>query len=131
MRRIYTAGNLPKHLSLLAKSLGGILSKTDHTEFYEMTNIDEFEKAAAGELKDDIKFEIVPPTVDMSTGRGFLVGFQVEEPKKIVTLQSYVTMKVYFIECSSSDVIAWTDKIRSHRQQQEEDMRQRRSKKGR
>jgi len=125
MNKILNVGNLPKHLQIFLKEIGGQLSEITTTEIFEMSSIDEFEKGAAGLLDKDISYEIVPPMVDTSTDRGFLVGFEISEPKCIVTLQSYSKLSIYFIECTSEQVKSWTKKIIQHRKQQEEEMRTR------
>lgn len=120
MKKIDNIGNLPRHMVAFAKSLGGTFSEVPSTEFYEMSSIDEFEKNAT-----EVGYEIVP-TVDTSTGRGFLVGFDITEPKRIVTLHSYCQMKIYFVSCTDTDIKSWTRKILSHRDDQQRDMRSRR-----
>lgn len=121
MKKVDNVGNLPSHLQLFARSMGGILSATDTTEFYEMESIKEFESSAA-----DIGYEVYP-SVDMKTGRGFLVGFSASEPIKIITLSSYVVLKIYFIEGTSDEIKQWTIKITEHRKMQEQEMRIRQS----
>lgn len=120
MRRVTGKGNLPRHLQVLATELGGRLSSQVATEFYEMKTVAEFEKNAV-----EVGYEIVP-TIDGSTGRGFLVGFGVSEPKKVATLLEYAQMKIYFVECSPGEIEEWTRKIQAHRRAQEADMRRRR-----
>lgn len=120
MRRIIHKGNLPKHLQVLAKELGGRLSSQTETRFYEASSISEFEKGAV-----DIGYEIIP-TVDTETGRGFLVGFDVSTPQRIATLLNYASLQIYYIECSPQEVEEWTKKIKSHREDQQDDMRMRR-----
>jgi len=121
MKRITNIGNLPNHLQLFAKQLGGVLSECD-TEFYEINYINEFEKKAV-----EIGYEIVP-AVDTSTGRGFLTGFSAEEPKDIITLVSYVKLKIYFVECTRQEIEEWTLKIREHRDMQQDNSIERRIK---
>lgn len=122
MKEILNRGNLPRHMAAFAQSLGGTFSDVPSTEFYEMSSIDEFEKKAS-----EVGYEVVP-TADTETDRGFLVGFQVTEPKKIVTLHSYAQLKIYFVECSAKEIETWTKKIISHRLAQQADMRDRRGK---
>lgn len=122
--KIENKGNLPKHLQVFAKALEGQLSTGTDTEFYEYKSISEFEKDAHM-LNEG--FEIIP-TVDTSTGRGFLVGFAVSEPKRIVTLTSYVQLKIYFVEGTEQEIKTWTERIKSDRQAQQEDMYKRRNK---
>lgn len=119
-RKIENEGNLPKHLRIFAKQLGGRYSKS-YSEFFEMRSIAEFEKNAY-----EIGYEIVP-TIDTESGRGFLVGFSVSDPKRVSTFDSYVKLDIYFVACSSGEVEAWTKKIREHRRAQEEDMQRRRA----
>lgn len=122
MKRILNKGNLPKHLQVLATELGGKLAKSDRTEFYEAKTITEFEKDAA-----TTGYEIVP-TIDNSTGRGFLVGFAVSAPERVVTLLDYSALTIYYVECTDKEVEEWTKKIQQHRKDQEADMRRRREK---
>ena len=122
MKRILTIGNLPKHMQVMAKETGGRLSKVAQTQFFEANSISEFEKKAV-----EIGYEIVP-TIDGSTNRGFLVGFDVTEPKRVATLVDYSQLMMYFVECSEKEVIAWTDRIKNDRRLQEADMRKRREK---
>ena len=122
MRRITHKGNLPNHLKVLATQLGGRLKSVADTEFYEANSITEFENRA-----QELGYEIVP-TVDTSTGRGFLVGFDVKAPEKVATLLDYSSLQIYFRECSASEIEAWTKKIKEHRNDQQFDMRERREK---
>lgn len=126
MKKIEHKGNLPKHLRMFAKQLGGVYDSVAGTEFYECTNISEFESAAAGKLKENVSFEIAPPTVDTSTGRGFLVGFEVSDPQHVDTLHDYVQLKIYYVEASETDVTSWTERIQRDRSAFERDMRERR-----
>jgi hypothetical protein len=119
MRQIDNVGNLPAHLQAFARQLGGQLSKAASTEFYEMSSVSEFEKNAS-----EIGYEIVP-TVDTTTGRGFLVGFDVTEPQRIATLVDYSTLKIYYIECSDETIKEWIAKIKKHRDMQQAAMYER------
>jgi len=123
MKKIENVGNLPKPLQVFARALGGIMSSTELTEFNEMESIKEFELKAV-----DIGYEITPPAIDASTGRGFLVGFSAEKPKHIETLNSYAKLKIYFVEASEDAIKEWTKKISAHREMQQEDMRLRQGK---
>jgi len=120
MKKIETVGNLPNHMKAFAKQLEGQLSGGQATEFYEMSTIAEFEKNAT-----EIGYEIVP-TVDQETGRGFLVGFDVSEPQKIATLVDYSCLKIYFVECSDSELNEWVRKMKEHRDAQQAEMFRRR-----
>lgn len=113
MRRIENKGNLPAHLQAFARQLGGQLSSAADTEFYEMSSVSEFEKNAS-----EVGYEIVP-TIDNSTGRGFLVGFDVTEPQRIATLVDYSTLKIYYIECSDAVINEWIAKMKAHRDMQQ------------
>jgi len=130
MQKIENVGNLPNHLQIFARAAKGQFSGLGDTEFYEMANITEFEHAACGKLDPNVAFEIIP-TVDMETGRGFLVGFEAEEPKSIVTLTSYVKLKLYFIACTDEEIKKWTIRIEGDRLAQQQEMfnRQERRKK--
>lgn len=119
MKRIETEGNLPPHLRAFAKQLGGQLSNAS-TEFYEAESVSEFELKAT-----EIGYEIVP-TIDGSTGRGYLVGFDVTEPQRIATLVDYSTLKLYFKECSDTEIKQWIEKMKEHRDAQQADMFRRR-----
>lgn len=120
MNEITNRENLPNHLQVLAGQLGGQFSNLTSSKFYEMTTISEFERNAV-----DIGYEIVP-TIDQSTGRGFLVGFGVSEPEKVTTLVTYMALQIYFVECSDKEVDEWTKKIQEHRLDQQIDMIERR-----
>lgn len=120
MKRIENIGNLPNHMQAFAKQLEGQLSNAPSTEFYEMESVAEFESKAV-----DIGYEIVP-TIDASTGRGFLVGFDVTEPQRIATLVDYSTLKLYFKECSDSEIKQWIAKMKEHRDTQQAEMFRRR-----
>lgn len=124
MKKISNRGNLPPHLRSLLKQLGGTYSGME-TEIYEMTGIDEIEKAACGQLDENIKFELCP-AMDQSTNRAFLVGFDAETPKKIHTLNLYVKMKIYFVEITQEQFNTWMKKILKHRELQQDDMLERR-----
>lgn len=121
MKEITNVGNLPRHLQAFAKELGGAFAGVAGTEFYEMNSVDEYEKKAM-----EVGYECIP-TVDQSTGRGYLVGFEATEPKRIVTLQNYSQLKIYFVECTEQQVTEWTEKIQEHRELQQEDMFERRN----
>ncbi len=116
MNKIENVGNLPNHMQAFAKQLEGNLSSAPSTEFYEMSSVQEFESKAV-----EIGYEIVP-TVDTSTGRGFLVGFDVTEPKRIATLVDYSTLKIYFKECSDVEIKEWITKMKRHRDEQQAEM---------
>jgi hypothetical protein len=122
MNKIANRGNLPPHLALFAKVLGGNIPDSMSTEFYEMESIREFETKAV-----DVGYEIVP-AMDESTKRGYLVGFEAEEPQKIITLVEYAKLKIYFVECDEPTFNSWIKKIKSHREEQQIDMRNRRAK---
>jgi hypothetical protein len=116
MKRVYTSGNMPKHVALFAKALQGQLSGQKETEFWEASNIKEFEKNAV-----DIGYEIIP-TMDSTTERGFLVGFDVAESKLVgPNGQLYAQLKMYFVECNKSEFDAWVKKIKTHRDMQQDD----------
>lgn len=122
MKRIASIGNLPKHLQAFAKELGGKLAKHTGTEFFESYSITEFEKSAV-----TLGYEIVP-TIDSDTSRGFLVGFDVSEPSRISSGDYVATLKIYYVECTPSEVEQWTKKIKQHRLDQQADMMIRREK---
>lgn len=117
MKKIENKGNLPAHLRAFATELSSRLTGGQETEFYEMSSISEFEKKAPEE-----GYEIVRPTVDMETNRGFLVGFAVSTPKRIITLVDYSQLKIYFVECSPAAINKWTKRISEDRIDQEQDM---------
>jgi len=118
MKRINFRGNLPSHIGIFAKKLGGIFSKVKDTEFWEATSIDEFEKNAS-----EVGYEIIP-TIDASTDRAYLVGFDAEDSQVVsVDGDSYSQLKMYFIEITPAELKAWDKKIRAHRDAQMEDMR--------
>jgi hypothetical protein len=87
-----------------------------------MSTIKEFEDKAV-----EIGYEIIP-TLDKSTNRAYLVGFDVTDPKTIITLHSYAKITMYFIEITSAELRQWDAKIRSDRLDQQEDMRNRQEK---
>jgi len=122
--KINNKGNLPNHLQVFAKALEGQLAVGEDTEFYEYKTISEFEKDAH---MDNEGFEIIP-TVDTSTDRGFLVGFDVDEPKKIITMTSYAKLKIYFVEATPKEIEQWTVRIMQDRVDQQENMYNRRTK---
>lgn len=116
MQKIENIGNLPAHLQAFIGKIGGLFSRVPLTEFYKMDSVQELETNAT-----EIGYEITP-TIDTSTSRGFLVGFDVTEPKKIVTLVSYATLRIYFVETDDSTIRDWTQKIRSHHDMQQNEM---------
>jgi len=91
------------------------MSGQKETEFWEMSSIDEFEKNAS-----KIGYEIIP-AMDMSTKRGYLVGFEVEESVIVGINEQYSQLKMYFIEVNESEFTAWVSKIKHHREMQQED----------
>lgn len=122
MNKIEHKGNLPSVLSHFAVKLSTEFSGEKETEFWECSSISEFEKNA-----EEVGYEITP-TMDMSTGRGYLVGFAAEEPKEIKTLKNYMQLKMYFIELDSTEFNSWVNKIKHHRELQQQDAYLRRQK---
>ena len=114
MNRIDTIGNLPNIIAAFVGKLENTIVSSNPTEFYEMESIREFEIKAV-----DIPYEILPPAVDEKTGRGYLVGLDVDEPSRVDTLVQYVKLRIYFVEASDSEVTAWAKKIKQHRLDQE------------
>jgi len=84
-----------------------------------MSSITEIENKAV-----ELGFELYP-TVDATTERAYLVGFDAEEPVHIVTVHSYAKLKMYFIEITTEELRNWDRKIRNDRQDQMDDMRSR------
>lgn len=120
MKQVHFKGNLPSHMQLFAKQLGGVFSQVGDTEFWEAQSIAEFEKGAA-----EIGYEIVP-TIDGSTDRAFLVGFDAEDSVIVGSDgDSYSKLRIYFIEITPEELKAWDKKIKAHRAAQEADMRAR------
>ena len=118
MNQINFKGNLPSHMQLFAKELGGIFSQAEDTEFWEASTIDELEKNAS-----EIGYEIVP-TIDGSTDRAYLVGFDAEDSILIgPDGDSYSRLKMYFVEITPEELKAWDKKIKAHRNAQIQDMR--------
>lgn len=115
MKRIYHKGGMPAHVQAFARQLTGKLSGQKETEFWEMSSITEFEKNAS-----EIGYEIIP-AMDMNTNRGYLVGFEAIESVIVGPLDSYVQLKMYFIEVSEGEFKNWVKKIKEHRAMQEED----------
>jgi hypothetical protein len=116
MTRVYQSGNMPAHVAAFAQQLSGAFSGLKETEFWEASSIDEFEKKAS-----EIGYEICP-SADMSTGRSYLVGFDVADSELVLADgTSYAQLKMYFIEVTSSELNAWTNKIKEHRDLQQED----------
>jgi hypothetical protein len=115
MKRIQNRGNLPNHMQVFARQLTGIFTSEKETEFWEASNITEFEKNAS-----EIGYEIIP-AMDMSTNRGFLVGFDVTDSNIVSVGESYVQLKMYFVEVSGSEFKAWVKKINEHRALQQMD----------
>jgi hypothetical protein len=122
MKKIITKGNMPTPVQAFARQLTGVFAGQKETEFWEASSITEFEKNAS-----EIGYEIVP-AMDNSTGRGYLVGFSVEDSKIIRTNGTYAQLKMYFIEVSTGDFNAWVKKIKQHRDEQQLDMRIRQGK---
>lgn len=107
---------MPKHVASFAKQLKGQTAGQKETEFWEMSSIEEFEKNAS-----EIGYEIIP-AMDMKTNRGYLVGFDVEEPTIVGPWgHQYAQLKMYFVECSLSDFESWVKKIKKHRDLQQKD----------
>jgi len=117
MKKIDNVGNLPKHLTVLAKNLGQYtdLAKTD---FYEMSSEDELVKNAV-----EVGYEVIP-TIDMSTGRGFLVGFDAKETSLILNT-AYFNLDIYFYEMDSDGIKRWDTRIRKDRNDQQIEMNER------
>lgn len=120
MRKLSFKGNMPSHIAVFAKQLGGQFAGVKDTEFWEASSIDEFEKKAS-----EVGYEIIP-TIDGSTQRAYLVGFDAEDSVIVGPGgESYSQLKMYFIEITPEELRAWDKKIRTHRAMQEEDMRYR------
>lgn len=120
MKKISFKGNLPKHMQLFAKQLGGVFNNVKGTEFWELSSISEFEKKAS-----EVGYEIIP-TIDGSTDRAFLVGFDAEDSEVVSAGGEYYSqLKMYFIEITPEELRAWDKKIKSHREDQVKDMRAR------
>lgn len=116
MKRVHKAGNMPSQIAAFAKQLTGVFSGMKETEFWEMSSISEFEKNAS-----EVGYEIVP-TADMSTGRAYLAGFDVEDSEVITAGGvSYAQLKMYFIEVTPQELAQWTKKIKEHRDMQQDD----------
>lgn len=115
MKQIFNQGNLPSHVAVFARALEGRLSSQKQTEFWEAANIAEFEKKAV-----DIGYEIIP-TLDASTSRGYLVGFDVEDSIIVGPRDTYSQLKMYFVEVTAEEFKAWVKKINQHRKMQQED----------
>jgi hypothetical protein len=115
MNRVYQAGNMPKNVAVFARQLTGSMSGQKETEFWEMSSIDEFEKNAS-----QIGYEIVP-AMDMSTKRGYLVGFDVEDSVIVGINEQYSQLKMYFIEVTEAEFNTWVAKMKKHREMQQED----------
>jgi len=120
MKKIEFKGNLPTHIQLFAKELGGIFNKVQDTEFWEASSIDEFEKNAS-----EIGYEIIP-TVDGATDRGYLVGFDAQDSEIVGSDgDSYSKLTMHFIEITPEELKAWDRKMKAHREDQLIDMRAR------
>lgn len=118
MRKISFKGNMPSHIAAFAQQLGGMYSGVKQTEFWEASSIDEFEKKAS-----EVGYEIIP-TIDSSTDRAYLVGFDAEDSVIVGPGgESYSALKMYFIEITPEELKAWDRKIQAHRNMQQEDMR--------
>jgi hypothetical protein len=115
MKKISNKGNLPSHVGAFAVQLQGKLSGQKETEFWEASIIEEFEKNAS-----EIGYEIVP-AMDMSTNRGYLVGFDVVESPIQGINESYAQLKMYFIEVNDTEFNSWVKKIKQHREDQQKD----------
>jgi hypothetical protein len=115
MRKIDKAGNMPANVAAFARQLAGTYSGQKETEFWEMSSIEEFEKNAS-----EIGYEIVP-AMDMTTKRGYLVGFDVAESVIVGINEEYSQLKMYFVEANESEFNAWVKKIKEHRRLQQED----------
>jgi hypothetical protein len=115
MRIIENIGNLPKSLQILAKSLGG--TSIPLAKFYECTNAKELEN-----LAKDLKCELTA-TMDPSTSRGYLVGFDVsEEPSIIDRTLSVHCLYIYFVELKAGDFTRYDNMLRQHKNDQQTDM---------
>ena len=115
MKQVFNRGNLPAHVAAFAQQLTGVHAGQKETEFWEAANITEFEKNAS-----DIGYEIVP-AMDMSTKRGYLVGFEAVDSEIVSITESYTQLKMYFIEVNESEFKEWVKKIKEHREAQQLD----------
>ena len=119
MKPIKNIGNLPKHLGIFAKTIGGV----DGAEFYECSNAKELEG-----LAKDKKCELTC-TLDPNTDRGFLVGFDVKEDASLIIAGASIhTMVIYFTELKGSDFKRYQKMLDKHRTLQEDAMRKRQAK---
>ena len=115
MKRIYHKGGMPTPVAAFAVQLKGKFCGQKETEFWEASSISEFEKKAS-----EIGYEIVP-AMDMSTNRGYLVGFDVVDSPIVGLNESYAQLKMYFIELDNVSFNAWVNKIKQHRIDQQID----------
>lgn len=124
MRKVDKVGGLPKHIQIFLKKVPGAFGDKLDTEIYEMQSISEFEKGAAGQIDEKIRYEIVP-THDNSTGRAFLVGFDVSDTNSDTDFTSSKLM-LYFIEITESEYTTWFNRIKNDKMLQIEEMAARR-----
>jgi len=118
MKKIENHGNMPKALQLLAKDLAGMAMST----VYECESALELENLAR-----DKKCELTC-TLDPTTERGFLVGFEVSDsPIATISGTSFLVLSVYFAELKESEYRSYKSTLSAHRNEQEDEMRARQS----
>ena len=121
MKEISQVGNLPKHLQVMAKEVQGQRS----TLFYECNNADELLNHAK-----DGKCEETTVTIDQHSEKGFMVAFGFKDSAlEDFSGDKLVVMHVYFAELSSDETRYYRNMLHQHRNDQEDNMQQRRAKK--
>lgn len=121
MNKIENRDNLPKHLRVFLQKMPDNFGDNIDTEIWEMSNIQEFERGAAGLIDEKIKYEIIP-TLDRSTDRAYLVGFDACDTSEVISDFYNSKLLLYFVEITTEQYHAWIKRIKEHRELQIEEM---------
>lgn len=121
MKKIESKGNLPKALQIFAKQVKGA-----NTVFYEGESAKEIEGVAKRKECEELSC-----VLDPSTNRGYLVGFGFQDTESKLIIEgrdSSIDMKIYFVELNEGDFSRYSQMIKKHKRDQQQDMVRRRDK---
>jgi len=121
MKEIFNIGNLPNHLQVMAKEVQGQRS----TKFFECFNAEELLNTAK-----EGNCEETTVTLDPTTERGFMVAFGFTDSSlEDLSGDKLVVMNIYYAELDASESKYYRNMLHRHRNDQEDNMQQRRASK--
>jgi hypothetical protein len=112
MKEIFSKGNLPKHLQVMAKEFEGERS----TKFFEFNTADQLLNHAK-----DGNCEETTVTVDKTTARGFMVAFSFKDSTILDSSGSQLlVMNIFYAELTPEESRYYSKMLSEHRDQQED-----------